>query len=95
MNDGRTYPDPDEISEEEQEHDSRIGAKMHLFLERMIKAACEEEGIDEERAVDLMLCSAVQFYAERFQTNPRDIGIFCRSIAEEALSGAAESEVVH
>ena len=95
MNDGRNHPEPEEISEEEQEHDSRIGAKMHLFLERMISAACEEEGIDEERAVDIMLCSAVQFYAERYQTNPRDIGVLCRSIAEEATSGATEGDVVH
>ncbi|TCO73699.1 hypothetical protein [Chromatocurvus halotolerans] len=95
MSVNRTYPDPDAISEEEQEHDSRIGAKMHLFLERMIRAAREEEGIDEERAVDLMLCTAVRFYAERLPTNPTDIAVMCRSIAEEVLSGADGGDRLH
>lgn len=95
MNDHLDYPDPDAISEEEQEHDSRIGAKMNLFLERMVRAACEEEGIDEERAVDLMLCTAVQFYAEHSPTNPRDIAVLCRSIAEEALGGADDADTLH
>lgn len=95
MTDERDYPDPDAISEEEQEHDSRIGAKMHLFLERMITTAKEEEGIDDERATDLMLCAAVQLYAERFPTTPKDIAVFCRSIAEEVLKESDEGEILH
>lgn len=95
MNDDPNHLDPEAIPEEEQEHDSRIGAKMHLFLERMVRAACEEEGIDEERAVDVMLCAAVQFYSERSSTNPRDIGVLCRAIAEEALSGAEDADTLH
>jgi len=95
MTDDRNYPDPDAISAEEEEHDSRIAAKMHLFLERMVKVAIEEEQIDEERAVDLLMCSAVQFYVERFETNPRDVGVFCQAIAEEALKGAGDEETVH
>jgi hypothetical protein len=95
MSDKREYPDPDEISEEEQEHDSRIGAKMSLFLERMISAAREEEGIDDERATDLMLCAAVQLYAERVPTSPKDIAVFCRSIAEEVLQNPDEGSVLH
>ena len=96
MSDDREHPDPDSISEDEQEHDSRIGAKMHLFLERMVDAACKEEGIDTERAVDLMLCTAVQLYTERLQTHPRDIGVFCRSIAKELLRSSAEdSDTLH
>ena len=91
----RTYPDPDAISADEEEHDSRIAAKMHLFLERMVSAAVEEEQIDQERATDLLLCSAVQFYVERFETNPRDVGVFCHAIAEEALKGADDGETVH
>lgn len=39
MADERDHPDSDAVSEEEQEHDSRIAAKMHLFLERIVKAA--------------------------------------------------------
>ncbi|EED33235.1 hypothetical protein NOR53_2121 [gamma proteobacterium NOR5-3] len=93
MTDERDYPDA--ISEEEQEHDSRIGAKMHLFLERMISTAKEEEGIDDERATDLMLCAAVQLYAERFPTTPKDIAVLCRSIAEGVLKESDEGEVLH
>jgi len=95
MTDDYTHPDPDAISDEEQEHDARIAAKMHLFLSRMVKAAMEEERIDEERATDLMLCSAVQFYVERFETSPKDVGVFCQAIAEEALKGADDGETVH
>jgi hypothetical protein len=95
MNEDRSYPDIDAISEEEQEHDSRIGAKMHLFLERMVGAAIEEEKIDAERAVDLMLCAAVQFYAERHPTTPLELAQFCRAIAEEALSGADDVDTLH
>ncbi len=95
MADDRSYPDPESISTEEEEHDSRIAAKMHLFLSRMVKAAVQEEQIDEERAVDILMCSAVQFYVEKFETNPRDVGAFCRAIAEEALKGAEDGETVH
>ncbi len=95
MTDDSSYPDPDAISAEEAEHDSRIAAKMHLFLSKMVQAAIEEEQIDDERAVDLMLCSAVQFYVERLETNPRDVGVFCQAIAEEALRGAEDGETVH
>lgn len=95
MADDRDYPDPDAISAEEEEHDSRIAAKMHLFLTKMVQAAIEEEQIDEERAVDLLMCSAVQFYVEQFETSPRDVGVFCQAIAEEALKGAEDGETVH
>jgi hypothetical protein len=95
MSDEGMDPEQGGISEEEQEHDSRIGAKMHLFLERMIRAACEEEGIDEERAIDLMLCTAVQYYAERLPTSPRDMGILCRSIAEEVTGEPGHGETLH
>lgn len=70
----RDYSNPDVISAEEEAHDSRIAAKMHLFLSRMVRVSMEEEQIEVERAVDLMLCSAVQFYVEKFETNPRDVG---------------------
>ena len=93
MADDRDYTDA--ISAEEEEHDSRIGAKMHRFLSRMVQAAMEEEQIDEQRATDLMLCSAVQFYVERFETTPRDVGVLCQAIAEEALKGAEDGETVH
>jgi hypothetical protein len=95
MADDREYPDSAALSAEEEEHDSRIAAKMHLFLSRMVQAAIEEEQIDEERATDLMLCSAVQFYVERFETTPRDVGVFCQAIAEEALKGAGDAETIH
>lgn len=88
MSDDGEYPNLDETSEAEAAHDERIGAKMHLFLQRMVAAACEEESIDEERAVDLMMCTAVAFYAERHPTTPQEIAQFCRAIAEEALGGA-------
>ena len=84
MTNDRNNTDPDLISPEEQEQDSRIGAKMHLFLERMVKTAMEEESIDDERAVDLMLCTAVQLYAERSAVSAREIGVFCKAIADEA-----------
>jgi hypothetical protein len=61
----------------------------------MLEAAIEEERIDEERATDLMLCSAVQFYVEKTGTSPRDVGVFCQAIAEEALKGADDGETVH
>lgn len=95
MTDDRDHPDPDSISAEEEEHDSHIAAKMHLFLSRMVKAAVQEEQIEEERAVDILMCSAVQFYVEKFETNPRDVGVFCQAIAEEALKGAEAGETVH
>lgn len=68
---------------------------MHLFLSKMVQAAIGEEQIGEERAVDLLMCSAVRFYVERFETTPRDVGAFCRAIAEEALKGAENGETVH
>lgn len=95
MSDDHDDSDPDLISPEEQEQDSRIGAKMHLFLERMVRAAMEEEGIDGERALDLMLCTAVQLYTERASVSAREIGIFCKAIAEEALDSATGSSTVH
>jgi len=87
--------DPDLISPEEQEQDSRIGAKMHLFLERMVRAAMEEEGIDAERTLDLMLCTAVQLYTERSSVSAREVGVFCKAIAEEALDSSAAGGTVH
>jgi hypothetical protein len=44
-----------------------------------------------------MLCSAVQFYVEKFETNSRDVGVFCQAIAEEALQGAVavDEETLH
>ena len=86
---------PDAITEEEQEHDSRISAKMHLFIERMVSAAREEEGIGQERANDLMLCTAVQYFAEQSSLSPQDIGVFCRRIAEEAVATGADEETLH
>ncbi|MFT7288951.1 MAG: hypothetical protein ACI87W_003076 [Halieaceae bacterium] len=95
MNDDRDNPDPDAISEAEQEHDSRIGAKMHLFLERIIRTACEEEEVDEERATDLMLCAAVRLHAERFPTSAGEIALFCRSIAEGVLGEPVDGDTLH
>jgi len=95
MNDDSNDPDYEATSADEQEHDSRIGAKMHLFLERMMHASCEEEGIDEERALDLIFCTAVQFYAERSSAKPRDIAALCRAIAEESLGPVESVDTVH
>ena len=95
MTDDSNDTDPDPISPEEQEQDSRIGAKMHLFLERMVRAAMEEEGIDDERAVDLMLCTAVQFYAERSTVSAKEIGVFCKAIADEARDNGGAGDTVH
>ena len=95
MSDDHDDSDPDLISPEEQEQDSRIGAKMHLFLERMVRAAMEEEGIDGERALDLMLCTAVQLYTERSSVSAREIGVFCKAIAEEALDSSGAGGTVH
>lgn len=95
MADDRSYPDPDAITAEEEAHDSRISAKMYLFLSRMVQAAKEEEQIDDERVIDLMLCSAVQFYVEHVSTNPHDVGVFCRAIAEEALKGSEGDVALH
>lgn len=95
MTDDHDDSDPDLISPEEQEQDSRIGAKMHLFLERMVRAAMEEEGIDGERALDLMLCTAVQLYTERSSVSAREIGVFCKAIAEEALGSSGAGGTVH
>lgn len=81
--------------EEEQEHDARIGAKMHLFLERMLRAAVEEESIGEERAIDILICTAVQLYAERSLADAQDIGLLCRSIAEEVLKVTGDGDTVH
>ncbi|MEQ8262571.1 hypothetical protein [Pseudohaliea sp.] len=95
MTDDHDDTDPDLISPEEQEQDSRIGAKMHLFLERMVRAAMEEEGIDAERTLDLMLCTAVQLYTERSSVSAREIGVFCKAIAEEALDSSGAGGTVH
>ncbi|KGE04617.1 hypothetical protein [Pseudohaliea rubra] len=95
MSDDHSNPDPELISPEEQEQDSRIGAKMHLFLERMIRAAMEEEGIEAERAQDLMLCTAVQLYTERSSVSARELGVFCKAIAEEVLENGSAEGTVH
>lgn len=95
MTDDNPTRDPDAITPAEQEHDSRISAKMHLFLERMVTAAKEEEGIGQERANDLMLCTAVQYFAEQSSLSPQEIGVFCRKIAEETATDAPDGATVH
>ncbi|MEM6483961.1 MAG: hypothetical protein AAF662_03100 [Pseudomonadota bacterium] len=74
MTNGRSYPDS--ISIEEKEHDSRIAAEMYLFLSKMVKVATEEKRIDDEHALDLLMCSVVQLYTQEFETTPRGVGAY-------------------